>query len=127
MFGLETISHWQFIKAIALCLAGYYIILLLYLTLKKVNESQTSSFEAEALQANKAGFDRTEEPSTKSIRASDYPSVATSYVEQDEQDLRVTMNQEPDYSGYALDAIQNTQMADKDAFLNNIEYELQHS
>jgi len=125
MLGLENISHWQFIKAITLCLAGYYLIVLMYLALKKAHSSLTTSFEAEALQANKTRSTIAEEPTTKSIKASDYPSAATSYVEQDENELRVTMNQEPDYSGYALDAIQNTQMADKDAFLNNIEYELQ--
>jgi hypothetical protein len=118
MFGLDTISHWQFVQAILLCLAGYYLILLFYLLLKRVSQAQPTSFEMESLQTNK-------EPTPKVIQATDFPTEASRYVEQDANDLRVSMDREPDYSGYALEALQNILMDDKQTFLNNIEYELQ--
>ena len=52
MFGLEDITHWQFAKGILLCLTGYYLVIMLYLALKKGNQPQETSFEAEAHQAH---------------------------------------------------------------------------
>jgi len=117
MFGLEDITHWQFVKVISLCLIGYYLIILFYMALKKVNTTEKTSFESEALQSRGT-------IQTKAIKAADFPSRQTSYIEQDENDLKVSMDEEPDHSGYEMDALQNTEMEDKESFLNNIEYEL---
>ncbi|WP_439185414.1 hypothetical protein [Carboxylicivirga taeanensis] len=120
MFGLDDISHWQFAKGILLCLAGYYLVIVLYLALKKGKQSQETSFEAEAHQAHHV-------VPHKAIKASDYPSAPAHYELRDEDSIQVMMNQEPDFSGYVLEALQSTQLEDKDAFLSNIEYELQQS
>lgn len=120
MFGLENITHWQFAKGILLCLAGYYIVILLYLALKKGYKPKDRSFEAEAHQAH-------HKSQPKVIKASDYPSAPIHYELRDEYSIQVTMNQEPDFSGYVLEALQSTQLEDKKAFFNNIEYELHHS
>jgi len=118
MFGLENITHWQFAKVISLCIIGYYLIILFYLALKKIHNEEKVSFESEALQSKGT-------IQTKAIKAADFPSSPTSYIEQDENDLKVSMDKEPDHSGYEMDALQSTEMQDKEAFLNNIEYELQ--
>jgi Tfp pilus assembly protein PilO len=120
MFGLEDITHWQFTKGILLCLAGYYLVIMLYLALKKGNQPQENSFEAEAHQVHHTIAPR-------AIKASDYPSAPAHYELRDEDSVQVTMNQEPDFSGYVLEALQDTQLEDKEAFLSNIEYELQQS
>ncbi|MBS2210705.1 hypothetical protein KEM09_04790 [Carboxylicivirga mesophila] len=120
MFGLEDITHWQFAKGILLCLTGYYLVIVLYLALKKGNQPQETSFEAEAHQVHHMAQPR-------AIRASDYPSAPAHYELRDEDSLQVIMNEEPDFSGYVLDVLQGSQLEDKDTFLSNIEYELQQS
>ncbi|WP_430817205.1 hypothetical protein [Carboxylicivirga sp. RSCT41] len=120
MFGLEDITHWQFAKGILLCLAGYYLVIVLYLILKKGDKPKENSFEAEAHQMNHV-------VPPKAIKASDYPSAPAHYELRDEDSIQVTMNQEPDFSGYVLDSLQGTELEDKEAFLSNIEYELQQS
>jgi Tfp pilus assembly protein PilO len=120
MFGLENISHWQFVVTMLLCLLNYYLILLMYLALKKINGKEASSFEHEALQEDTP-------IQAKAIRATDFPSAAIRHAEADESILKVSMDQEPDYSGYVMEALQDTLMEDKETFLNNIEYELQQS
>lgn len=120
MFELEDITHWQFAKGILLCLAGYYLVIVLYLILKKGDKEKENSFEAEAHQVH-----HTAQP--RAIKASDYPSAPAHYELRDEESVQVTMNQEPDFSGYVLDVLQGSQLEDKEAFLSNIEYELQQS
>lgn len=119
MFGLENISHWQFATTLLLGLVGYYLIVLLYLALKNMHP-KAPSFESEARQ-NRG------EIKPQAIQATDFPSTPINYMEADEGELKVRMNREPDYSGYVLDALEHTLVEDKEAFLNNIEYELQNS
>jgi hypothetical protein len=116
MFGLENITDRQFAIAILLCLLGYYLILLMYLALKKINPPRTASFES---------IQPDGEIKPQTIKAGDFPTTAASTIEADTNALKVIMPKEPDYSGYALDTLQNTLTQDKETFLNNIEYELQ--
>ncbi|MBK3518252.1 hypothetical protein [Carboxylicivirga marina] len=120
MFGLETISHWHFIKALALCLIGYYVIVILYLKLRHIQTTDKMSFEQQATSLTN------KEPVHK-VRASDYPSEEINLSEQDTEGLRACMDEEPDYSGYALEHMTNKKLPNKEAFLNSIEYEIQQT
>jgi hypothetical protein len=88
----------------------------MYLALKKINPPRTASFES---------IQPDGEIKPQTIKAGDFPTTAASTIEADENALKVIMTKEPDYSGYALDTLQNTLTEDKETFLNNIEYELQ--
>ncbi|WP_430815900.1 hypothetical protein [Carboxylicivirga sp. RSCT41] len=118
MFGLEDISHWQFARGLLVCLAGYYIIILMYLALKKAAKPEETSFEAEALQ-------HMEKAPVQTVRASDFPDNRINQATADDKALRVATNHEPDYSGYVMETLQGRPMEEKEAFLNNIEYQLQ--
>lgn len=118
MFGLETITHWQFAKAIALCLIGYYVIVLLYLALKKASRKSAVSFELEVLKAK-------DNIQTKEVKAIDFPNEVICHEQSSSSELHTSLDDSPDYSGYEIDALQNTQMGDKETFLNSIEYQLQ--
>lgn len=97
MIGLEAISHWQFIQGLLLCLAGYYIIILCYLSIKGLNKPGKLSFETE--------LSRVERPKVEAIQAKDFHSQRVCLSEQDDTGIYFLPPVGYDPSGYQIEEL----------------------
>ena len=96
MFGLEKITHLQFIQGLALCLIIYYLIITFYLVLKQKGKEKVQSFESEVLPPK-------ELMKTKNVKASELPVERVCVLESAEDSFVLKPDSGMDKSGIALD------------------------
>ncbi|MCU4176978.1 hypothetical protein [Carboxylicivirga sp. N1Y90] len=120
MFGLEKISHLQFIQLIALCLFIYYLVVVLYLLVKQTGKEKQQSFESEALAPK-------ELLKTQFVKADELPQERVCAVENTEDSFVLKPDNGVDETGIKLDdmmlpsKMSNVQMSQQLAYAANQE------